>query len=137
MIGHYDISTGAVVELSAAQTRAEEARKEVMRVGRLIDDATEVCECGNPDPQIGCCVPHDEHADDLADAMGRCVDVALEADPSRSRGEILSELLVSLERLSRHVAWEEIIPQKMEREIHQYALRRMEVHGLPKLSNAA
>lgn len=139
MIGYYDISTGAVIELSAAQILAEKAREEVMRVGRLIDEDGDICTCDplGVNSERGCEALHDEHEADLIAAIERCVTLSLEADPSRSRGEILSDILKSLERLSRHPPWEEIIPQEMEREIHQYALRRMEIHGLPQLTEKA
>ena len=138
MNGTYEyLDTYATIVLTPAQTEAKEALSEVLRIGRLIEDSGDACECSTPDPQIGCEVPHDEMADDLNDAIEECVACALAADPSRTRGEILSEIISRLDRLSRHVDWEELLPPATEREIHEYALRRMQLHGLPKLEIAA
>jgi len=122
--------------LTQEESRASDEMSEVMRVGRLIEDSGEVCNCADTSDR-GCSVDHDSMAEDLIAAIEHCVDMTLQVDPTANRGAILSKVLESLQRLSRHVEWLEIIPETMEREIHQYALQRMKTHGLPQLSAAA
>jgi len=122
--------------LTPDESRASNAMSEVLKVGRLIDDSGEVCNCADTSDR-GCSVDHDSMAEDLIAAIEHYVDTTLQVDPTANRGAILSKALESLQRLSRHVEWLEIIPEAMEREIHQHALRRMETHGLPQLSTAA
>jgi len=122
--------------LTQEESRASNAMSEVMKIGRLIDDSGEVCNCADISDR-GCGVPHDSMAEDLIAAIEHYVDATLKVDPTANRGAILSKVLESLQRLSRHIEWLEILPETMEREIHQYALQRMETHGLPQLSTAA
>lgn len=108
--------------LTKEETRAVDAMTAVRRIGRLIEDADEVCTCGqySREGEIGCDVPHDTFSEDLSAAIEHYIECASEVFPNRTRGESLITAMESLKNVARDINWSEKISPHLEHEIDQY-----------------